>query len=120
MITSHGFALGLTCFQCGAEYPATGPESVCDLCVPGPLSIGSGILDVRYDYRAAAQVLRAELAHEGPVLDVFRYWPLLPLPRVTSTGEVSGEVGRMPRTGGTPYFETPSLARRLGLETLRV
>src|SRR5438093_12199543 len=118
MITSPGFALGLTCLQCGAEYPATGPESLCDLCVPGPLSIGSGILDVRYDYRAAAQALRAEVAHEGHGLDVFRYWPLLPLARVTSAGKVSGQRGGMPRTGGTPYFEAPSLARRLGLETL--
>ncbi len=97
------FVTGLKCVLCGAEYPAR-TVMTCPKCGV------TGILDVRYDYRAVARRLtrralaaRAERSH-------WRYRELLPV----------GDRARLPdlAVGWSPLTPAPALARHLGLRGL--
>ena len=66
------------------------------------------VLDVTYDYAAAAKDLRDPASPNMARRDVFRWLPLLPV-------EDAGDV--LP-AGGTALVPAPRLARRFGLEAL--
>jgi len=93
------FVKDLECLKCGARYPMDARAYTCPRC--GSDDGDPGILDVRYDYAAAAA---------GPFSSrgVFRYAPLLPV--------------REPReilpAGDTPLVDAPRLARELGIKSL--
>lgn len=112
--TRGSLALHLECLRCGATGAPTGTERVCERC-HGPAAEEPGVLDVRYDYPAASRAFKHELARRPSDLSVFRYGPVLPLPR-----DAGDSVSRVPRTGGTPIRRADSLARRLGLDALWV
>ena len=107
------FVTGLTCLKCRVEYGMEGTESVCESCARGPDQGEPGVLDVRYDYAAAGDALRAGLAGGRGARDLFRYWPLLPLPDQSDPQSRPAFLG----AGDTPLVEAPSIARRLGLES---
>ena len=96
---------GLTCVMCGAEYPA-GPRApmTCPRCGI------TGILDVRYDYKAVARRLTRRALAGRTDLSHWRYRELLPL----------GARARLPAlaVGWSPIVPAPALARRLGLGSL--
>jgi threonine synthase len=100
-----GYVTGLVCVMCGAEYPA-GPRApmTCPRCGI------TGILDVRYDYRAVARRLtKRELARRAD-RSHWRYRELLPI----------GARARLPGIpiGWTPIVPAPELARRIGVRAL--
>ncbi len=98
--------LHLKCLICGREYA---PDEVAYVC---PQHGDEGILDVRYDYdRIAASFDRARLSDNRDG-SMWRYTPLLPLAENAAPPPLA--------VGWTPLYETPLLARRLGLQRLWV
>ena len=100
------FVTGLVCVMCGAEYPARGKHAplTCPRCGI------TGILDVRYDYRAVARRLtRAALARRTE-RSHWRYRELLPI----------GARARLPDipVGWSPIVPAPKLARHIGVRSL--
>ena len=96
------FVTGLECVVCGATYPARSVMT-CPRCGV------TGILDVKYDYRAVARRLtRRTLA--GRELSQWRYRELLPI----------GAQARLPNlaVGWSPLRPAPALARHLGVRAL--
>lgn len=65
-----------------------------------------GILDLRYDYQAARSAFTPEALARGPQT-LWRYRSLLPLPLDAETPPLV--------TGWTPLYESPRLARLLGV-----
>lgn len=93
----------LVCVKCGAEHEPRPGLYTCPDCGT------EGILDVVYDYDEAAARLTRERLAVCPEPSMWRYLPLLPVPR-------SAELPR-PRTGWTPLYHTPGL---LGLDRLHI
>jgi threonine synthase len=91
----------LTCLRCGHRQAERPDSYLCDICGTGSAPSDAGVLDVGYDYDAAAAQLR-DLA--GTRDDVFRWAPVLP---VDGTPAVL-------RTGGTPILELPLIAAEVG------
>lgn len=97
-----GEPLGFRCVGCGRTYRPWEHDYLCPDC--GPVA---GALDVVYDYPALARG-----GVEFPSLgrgSLWRYDPLLP---------VGEEHAVSLRSGGTPLYSLPHLARELGLEAL--
>ncbi|TVQ95662.1 MAG: threonine synthase [Desulfovibrionales bacterium] len=65
-----------------------------------------GILDLRYDYQAARSAFTPELLTRGPQT-LWRYRSLLPLPLEAETPHLT--------VGWTPLYESPRLAKLLGV-----
>jgi len=98
--------LHLKCLVCGREYAPREIEYVC------PHHGSEGILDVRYDYDLIAQRFSRQHLRESEAFSIWRYKPLLP---------VAADAATPPLTvGWTPLYETPQLAKRLGLSSLWV
>ncbi len=96
---------GLACIVCGREYPA-GNVLTCDRCGPA-----DGILEVRYDYGAAAKTLtRENLALRRR--DHWRYREVLPVGPDVAVPPLS--------VGWTPVLDAPRLAAHLGVARLVV
>jgi threonine synthase len=97
--TSSGFghATGLSCRECGQDYPL-GPHYACQDCF--------GPLEVRYDYPT---LTRAEIEAGPP--NIWRYAPLLPVP---------ADIASRPTTepGYTKLIRADNLARALGMRRL--
>lgn len=93
------YCLDLECISCGANYA---PEPERYLCACG------GLLNVQYDYdRLRREWDRDALAANGDY-SMWRYLPLLP---VVASGR------RSPlRVGWTPLYNSPALARAVGLK----
>ncbi len=92
---------GLTCVVCGAAYPPDYEGYVC------PDHGNEGILDVTYDYEQVAQTLTKDSLAQDRDSTMWRYRDLMPL----SSGD-----GVPPLTvGGTPMYDAPPLATRLGI-----
>ncbi len=111
-----------------ADYAATAPfpqgpfvtGAVCQICgkTVAPRDMGyvcpnhagelenEGILDLRYDYQAARSAFTPEALAQGPQ-SLWRYRSLLPLPLDAETPPLA--------TGWTPLYESPRLARLLGV-----
>lgn len=97
----------LRCLRCGRQYPFDPDAYLCPSCGPGSPADDPGVLDVRYDYTAAAGQFRSALDSARPQ-GVFRYRALLPVP-----GGDSDLIA-----GNTPLVEAGRLARRFGVDRL--
>ncbi len=93
---------GLQCVHCGREYDVADVEYYCPAC-----GYHDGILDVVYDYDAVEEELNAEALAGNRNLSMWRYLPLLPV--------VVQELIPHLQVGWTPLYETPRLARELGV-----
>ena len=93
---------GLQCVHCGREYDVADVEYYCPAC-----GYHDGILDVVYDYEAVEEELNAEALAGNRNLSMWRYLPLLPV--------VAQELIPHLQVGWTPLYETPRLARELGV-----
>jgi threonine synthase len=92
----------LVCGVCGRSYPP-GDLQTCAVCGP------EGILDVRHDYDAIAQVLTLDaLGRRSP--DQWRYKELLPIDPAAALPP--------PRVGWTPIYDAPRLAQAVGVRRL--
>lgn len=95
------------CVVCGQCYPDDCARYTCETC--GEV----GTLDIRYDLAAlSASIDRDALAIQPRADSMWRYRALLPL--------AEEAILPPPRVGGTPIYETPALARELGLARLWV
>lgn len=95
------FVTGLTCFVCGRNFPY-GNLLTCPDCGI------QGILDVRYDEKAAFSHLAAKLSSRP--LDHWRYREMLPL----SPDVILPNL----HVGWTPVYDVPRLAGAVGVHTL--
>jgi threonine synthase len=96
--------LDLRCTVCGAGYGVEPGRYVCDEDGLG------GTLDVRYDYEiVGSRIALANLA-ENRDPTMWRYRELLPVDEAAEVPPLS--------VGGTPLYETPRLADRLGIDRL--
>ena len=92
---------GFVCVICGESYGLDEVEYVC------PRHGNEGILDVRYDYELVGSRLSPESLQKSAEPTMWRYRLLLP---------VSPDAEVPPLTvGGTPLYDAPRLAARLGL-----
>src|SRR5262245_19703267 len=103
---SPSLVKGLRCFKCGTAMSFDPAAYLCPACGAGEPGDDPGILDVEYDYAAAASVFPFLQAGNGS--GVFRYAPLLPIAAGTAV---------LP-AGGTPLVSAPRLARRLGMDAV--
>ncbi len=90
------------CVICGQRYGATNHPYTCPDC--GEV----GTLDIRYDLANLSKFVDRDLFAAEPRADsMWRYRALLPI----------GEEERLPplRVGGTPLYNSPSLAKELGI-----
>jgi len=96
--------VGYRCSLCGTEYT---PGEVTYTCPKD-----GGNLDVVLDYDSIKSKYKPEdiLSRKDPSL--WRYLPLLPVQ------EPPGEATPLHAVGGTPVFELPRLAERLGIQNL--
>ncbi|HEX2205648.1 MAG TPA: hypothetical protein VHG91_20215, partial [Longimicrobium sp.] len=97
--------VALRCLRCGAAYPADARAYLCAACGSGDGD--PGVLDVVYDYAAAAADVFP--GAPAPRADVFRWRALLPVDRPDAP---------LLAAGGTPLIAAPRLAARLGLAAL--
>ena len=93
--------VGLTCVICGTTYPADFAGYVC------PDHGNEGILDVTYDYDAIGETFTKESLAADPDRTMWRYRPLLP---------IADDAVVPPLTvGGTPMYDAPTLAAKVGV-----
>ncbi len=100
------FATHLRCLRCGTKLAFDPLAYLCPRCGQGDESGDPGILDVQYDYPAAANEISRRQHRQRQ--DIFRYLPLLPVERP----------GDALPAGGTPLVSAPRLAARVGLAAL--
>ena len=94
----------LSCINCDKTYPAEPERYLCQDCGE------EGLLEVEYDYqKIASSWSKAELAADKD-LRIWRYAPLLPVESGTRRPPL--------RVGDTPLYQSPDLARELGLENI--
>lgn len=96
--------VSLRCVICGERYA---PDEVSYVC---PRHGNEGILDVEYDYAAIQQQLRSgslRLPDAAPSAGMFAYRPFLPVRSDTPEPPLL--------IGGTPLYDAPRLAARLGI-----
>ena len=93
---------GLQCVHCGRIYPVEEVDYWCPAC-----GYHDGILDVVYDYEAAARELNAETLAENSDFSMWRYLPLLPVARPELIPNL--------QSGWTPLYEPPRLAGDLSV-----
>jgi len=92
----------LVCIVCGRSYPP-GDLQTCAVCG------ADGVLDVRHDYDAGARAMTLDELARRPA-DHWRYRELLP---------VDPAMGLPPlHIGWTPVYETPRLAKAIGIRRL--
>ena len=102
-------AIGLRCLACGRDAALESHAYTCPHCAPAAPDGEPAILDVQYDYDAAAAALR-RARPEATRGDLFRWLPLLPV----------AEPAPVLPAGGTALVSAPRLAARLGLAALYV
>ncbi|MFW6005932.1 MAG: threonine synthase [Candidatus Bipolaricaulota bacterium] len=81
---------GLRCVSCGKVYGPAELDYTCPEC-----GTRKGTLEVLYDYESSGQEFK-EKVHEGPVTDIKRYSPLLPIENLDNLPPL--------RIGGTPLY----------------
>jgi threonine synthase len=96
------YITGLRCVHCNREYGPDQVEYYCQTC-----GYNDGILDVLYDYDTIEKKLNPYRIAENRDYSMWRYMPLLPIcePRLVPH----------PRVGWTPLYDTPELAKYLGV-----
>jgi threonine synthase len=97
-----GFVKQLQCVKCGQTYPTKPDSYYCPVC-----GYHDGILDVQYDYDAAAKEINPKSLAGNNRRSMWRYLPILPVdcPELIPHLQV----------GWTPLYETPLLAADLGV-----
>ncbi|HHY39446.1 MAG TPA: threonine synthase [Clostridia bacterium] len=99
----------LQCVECGARYSEKDDVMLCPACV----SRGkAGILDIHYDYTAISRVISRDSLAKDTRRGIWRYMPFLPVDPDAGATHL--------RVGDTPMYESTSLARAIGLETVYV
>lgn len=103
--------VGYRCVVCGAVYDRSFTGYVC------PKHGNEGILDVLYDYEAAAREFTPEKRAELPGIQqdrqgMWRYRAMLPLPLDAKVPPLL--------VGGTPLYDAPRLAARVGVRQIFV
>lgn len=101
------YLTGLRCIQCGKRYSADEIDYYCPIC-----GYENGILDVEYDYAAAAEALNPSSLLRNNVYSMWRYLPILP---VTDAKKIQHL-----QVGWTPIYDAPRLAMELGVARLFV
>ena len=89
------------CVKCGREYEAVPNLTNCDC---------GGILDIIYDYEYIKTKLTKETLAARTTPTMWRYRELLPVEETTPDTEL--------RVGWSPLYETPRLAKALGIRKL--
>ncbi|SDB09282.1 threonine synthase [Desulfonatronum thiosulfatophilum] len=102
------YVTGAVCQVCGRSI-APGEISLSSLTCP--CSGDNGILDIRYDYEAARPLFTPASLAAGP-RTMWRYRALLPLPDAADVPPLA--------TGFTPLYESPRLAKLLGVARVLV
>ena len=95
------YVKGLSCRECGREYPAE-PSNACDFCF--------GPLEVNYDYSAIAKVISRKKIQDGP-FTMWRYEDLLPVDASSAI-----DIG----CGFTPLIKANNLGKTMGLSELYI
>ncbi len=98
--------VGYRCSLCKHEYSISEVQYVCPK--------DGGNLDVLLDYTSMRRHMAPQKIFESGEPSIWRYLPLLPV------DDPGFEQTPFHRVGWTPVFETPRLAKRLGLQTLWV
>ncbi len=101
MSQSLDHVTGLVCVVCGTSYPAADAGYVC------PDHGTEGILDVQYDYDLVASRISPQSLAASHDTTMWRYRPLLPVAQDAAVPPLT--------VGWTPTYETPRLARDLGV-----
>lgn len=96
----------MSCALCSRTFA---PEEVRYTC---PSCGTDGILEVLYDYPAAARTLSPEVLRHSPARGLARYASILPLRSADSLPPL--------RVGGTPFYPAPCLGQVLGLPHLAI
>jgi threonine synthase len=97
----------LECIRCGGRVDFTPAAYLCPRCGAGKAGEDPGVLDVHYDYAAAAGPMSRAL-RDARQRGVFRFLPVLPFTRAEAV---------LP-AGGTPLVSAPRLAEWVGAERL--
>ena len=92
----------LKCLICGKEYQPDEIDYVC------PDHGNEGIVDVVYDYDVIAENISPESLRDNDDYTIWRYKPLLPVEPDSAVPPLA--------VGCTPLYETPRLAKGLGLK----
>ena len=92
----------LRCVHCGRDYSVSDVDYYCPAC-----GYRDGILDVVYNYDAVRGRLNPTALASNRNLSIWRYLPLLPI----SSPELIPHL----QVGWTPIYETPRLAKDLGV-----
>lgn len=96
----------LRCLVCGQIYQ---PDEVAYVCRHHG---NEGILDVLYDYEQIGQQFSRDQLRQNPDPTIWRYKPLLPVLPNASVPPLA--------VGGTPLYDAPRLATRLGVKQVWV
>jgi threonine synthase len=96
------YVTGLQCVHCGRTYSTNEVEYYCPAC-----GYHDGILDVVYDYEAIKGELTSAALTGCPNYSMWRYLPLLPI-------EDAALIPHL-QVGWTPLYDTPRLAKELGV-----
>ncbi len=92
------------CIHCGNGVAAKADLTTCPRC--------GGLLDIRYDYAAAAQHLTREVLAQRQERTMWRYRELLPIDEDSFLPPL--------RVGGTPLYRCDRLSQELGIAALYV
>ena len=98
---------GLSCIHCGKHYTVGEVDYYCPDC-----GYEDGILDVEYDYDAAAKELNPAALRQSRTFSMWRYLPLLPV-------EEPSRIQHL-QVGWTPLYDAVRLAPELGVARLFV
>lgn len=101
------YVTGLRCIHCGARYAPAAVDYYCPAC-----GYDDGILDVEYDYAAAAAEINPTALQRSGVFSMWRYLPLLPV-------EDPAKIQHL-QVGWTPLYDAAKLAAELGVARLLV
>ncbi|NMC33431.1 MAG: threonine synthase [Veillonellaceae bacterium] len=98
---------GLSCIHCGKHYTVDEVDYYCPDC-----GYEDGILDVEYDYEAAAKEMNPAALRQSRAFSMWRYLPLLPV-------EDPARIQHL-QVGWTPVYDAVRLAADLGVARLFV
>lgn len=101
-----GSVTSLSCVVCSANFAESPGLYTCPNC--GELAT----LRVSYDYEFVRSVMTKQSLQTNPMVDLWRYLPLLPLHGIKHSFPL--------RIGGTPLYRVPELRKKLGLADLWV
>lgn len=101
------FVTGLRCIHCGKHYLTTELDYYCQDC-----GYEDGILDVEYDYEAAAIKFNPTSLRRSSRFSMWRYLPLLPVEEEVKIRHL--------QVGWTPLYDAVGMAAELGVGRLFV